>query len=56
METDNPQLVVFLQDLRAKTGSTDGQAKIDDLIVYYQKKYTEFSNYLFILSVGSGTN
>jgi hypothetical protein len=38
METDNPQLVVFLQDLRAKTGSTDGQAKIDDLIVYYQKK------------------
>ena len=38
METDNPQLVSFLQEIRQKV-SIEFQPKVDDLINYYQKKY-----------------
>lgn len=37
METDNPQLISFLQEIRPKI-TIEFQPKIDDLIIYYQKK------------------
>lgn len=37
METDNPQLISFLQEIRPKV-TIEFQSKVDDLITYYQKK------------------
>ena len=37
METDNPQLISFLNGIRPNV-SIEFQPKIDDLINYYQKK------------------
>lgn len=37
MDTDNPQLVTFLQGIRPQL-PLEIQPKIDDLVVYYQKK------------------
>lgn len=37
MDIDNPQLVAFLQGIRSQVPQ-EIQPKIDDLIVYYQKK------------------
>lgn len=37
METDNSQLVTFLQGIRSQFPA-EIQPKIDDLAVYYQKK------------------
>ena len=48
MDTDNPQLVTFLQGIRPQL-PLEIQPKIDDLIVYYQKKYKKLLNNVILI-------